>query len=558
MLKKWYEVFAANDCLEDHVTWNDMIDYIKHSACLDFTIHSTCTSTGEAFKFTANSIAIEGDRAIYINDDNTFVGHGAGDNIGAGTNNTLMGHDTGQANNFSSCAFFGYEAGKNNIQNEVTGVGYQTLRDNTGTYNTAIGHAALSAACTGGYNTAIGKSALKANLGGMYNIGIGSSAGLVNTTGHSNVFIGYKAGDHVTIGHENVFIGRQADYSAVDADGCVCIGYLAGGLNNTDNRFYINNSSSAFPLIYGEFDNDKVKFGDNNAAWLFEFEANAISIAGDRAIYIKNDETYIGHGAGDNITPGSGINNTLIGNNAANTLTTGDNNTVVGYWAGKTLAATAERCVFIGAYAGENNTESQTIAIGYEALEENDGFGNLAIGSRALTNNTTGEHNIAIGFQTGKAVTDGYNNSFFGYAAGMYINHGDDNTFGGYNAGYDIVSGCSNTILGSKAGENCAVGVGNSILIGYEAGQNNAVSNRLYINNSNSAFPLIYGEFDNDIVKFGDNSAAWNIQFMQSRIHMLETTTPGAIVNYGALYFKADNKLYAQTGDGVEHEVAFV
>ena len=41
-------------------------------------------------------------------------------------------------------------------------------------------------------------------------------------------------------------------------------------------------------------------------------------------------------------------------------------------------------------------------------------------------------------------------------------------------------------------------------------------------------------------------------------IQMLECTTPSAIPNYGALYFKADNKLYAQDGAGVEHEVAYV
>lgn len=39
---------------------------------------------------------------------------------------------------------------------------------------------------------------------------------------------------------------------------------------------------------------------------------------------------------------------------------------------------------------------------------------------------------------------------------------------------------------------------------------------------------------------------------------MKETTTPTADANHGKLYFKADNKLYAQDGAGVEHEVAYV
>jgi len=37
-----------------------------------------------------------------------------------------------------------------------------------------------------------------------------------------------------------------------------------------------------------------------------------------------------------------------------------------------------------------------------------------------------------------------------------------------------------------------------------------------------------------------------------------ETTTPGADAGYGKLYTKSDNKLYFQSGDGAEHEVAYV
>ena len=37
-----------------------------------------------------------------------------------------------------------------------------------------------------------------------------------------------------------------------------------------------------------------------------------------------------------------------------------------------------------------------------------------------------------------------------------------------------------------------------------------------------------------------------------------ETTTPTSAVGYGKIYTKSDNKLYFQSGDGVEHEIAFV
>jgi len=48
------------------------------------------------------------------------------------------------------------------------------------------------------------------------------------------------------------------------------------------------------------------------------------------------------------------------------------------------------------------------------------------------------------------------------------------------------------------------------------------------------------------------------IKVTDGALHLAERTTPTAIENYGALYFKSDNKIYAQDGDGIEHEVAFV
>ena len=57
-----------------------MVDYIKHSSCTDFTIYSTCTSTGQAFKFTqqgTESIMYGGtntgeDLKIQANDADTY------------------------------------------------------------------------------------------------------------------------------------------------------------------------------------------------------------------------------------------------------------------------------------------------------------------------------------------------------------------------------------------------------------------------------------------------------------------------------------------------------
>jgi trimeric autotransporter adhesin len=75
----------------------------------------------------------------------------------------------------------------------------------------------------------------------MGNTFVGAFSGNFNTTGQNNVYLGYKAGENAGDGNGNVFIGFES------------------GLNESgSNRLYIENSSSSTPLIYGEFDNDKI------------------------------------------------------------------------------------------------------------------------------------------------------------------------------------------------------------------------------------------------------------------------------------------------------------
>jgi hypothetical protein len=56
-------------------------------------------------------------------------------------------------------------------------------------------------------------------------------------------------------------------------------------------------------------------------------------------------------------------------------------------------------------------------------------------------------------------------------------------------------------LIGSGAGFNLGASNNANVFLGYQSGYNASSSNQLYIENSNSATPLIYGEFDNDLVK---------------------------------------------------------
>ena len=98
------------------------------------------------------------------------------------------------------------------------------------------------------------------------------------------------------------------------------------------------------------------------------------------------------------------------------------------------------------------------------------------------------------------AGTTGSANTFIGRAAGYY-NTGYYNTFLGDSAGYSNTTGYRNVFLG------------------YQAGYNETGSDRLYIHNSDSTSPLIYGDFNgrtiqiNGSLNIADASAASDISF---------------------------------------------
>jgi hypothetical protein len=64
--------------------------------------------------------------------------------------------------------------------------------------------------------------------------------------------------------------------------------------------------------------------------------------------------------------------------------------------------------------------------------------------------------------------------------------------------GYDAKEAENVVAVGYQAGNSSSA---YSVFLGYQAGASETNNNRLYIENSNSSTPLIYGEFDNDILR---------------------------------------------------------
>ncbi|MBN1819109.1 MAG: tail fiber protein, partial [Prolixibacteraceae bacterium] len=213
---------------------------------------------------------------------------------------------------------------------------------------------------------------------------------------------------------------------------------------------------------------------------------------------------FLGTGAGTN---NLALNyNVGIGIGALLTNSNGPFNTATGYQA---------------LYSNSNGDKNS--ATGYKALFSNTSGGhNVAFGENALYTNTTGHKNTALGTRSLFSNTEGIFNSAVGYGA-MYENTmGNYNTSFGHESNYFNQEGSNNTIIGYNAGRGSSVhNKSGNIFLGYRAGYNETGDNKLYIENSNSATPLIYGDFSTDLARINGN-------FEVSGIIKIEGGSPAA------------------------------
>ncbi|PNQ72773.1 hypothetical protein C1T31_09690 [Hanstruepera neustonica] len=158
--------------------------------------------------------------------------------------------------------------------------------------------------------------------------------------------------------------------------------------------------------------------------------------------------------------------------------------------------------IFLGIDAGANDdsSDNQNIGIGFQAFTDNtSGQLNTAMGYQALSSNLTGDNSVAIGARALFNLVNGRENTAIGSAAMSSQLSGAYNVAVGYQVFNQGISLNQNVGLGYQSGYNNG-GTGN-IFIGYQSAYNETGNNKLYIENSNSSSPLIYGEFDNDLLR---------------------------------------------------------
>lgn len=212
--------------------------------------------------------------------------------------------------------------------------------------------------------------------------------------------------------------------------------------------------------------------------------------------------------------------NIYLGTNSGEKNSSGRGNTFIGHASG-TMNTSGDRNSFFGQSSGlDNTTGNYNSFFGEDAgLRNTTGSQNSFFGQDAGSSNIVGKYNSFFGQDAGKVSFSSYNsffgqqagasntlgsdNSFFGHKAGVTNLSGNFNAFFGLGAGLTNRSGSRNSFFGHLAGNQIKTGDGN-ICIGAQSGPNfdsSHVSYRLFIDIQESNDPLIYGEFDNDLVR---------------------------------------------------------
>lgn len=358
----------------------------------------------------------------------------------------------------------------------------------------------------------------------------------------------------------------------------VCIGtYCGSNMNNANSATYIGSMCGQYST------------GNRNVYLGTECGKNSSSANNSVAIGFRSLEN--GGGAGGNSAIGSrclssliaGARNVAIGNQCLENNYTGNSNVAIGYQAANVLngdnnVILGYQAMIYGGYSG--GVINNSICIGYRAGYWNNGTNTVAIGTSAIGNtlaSMTGDNNVAIGTQAGENITSGELNCIVGNFAGQNLNTGSKNVIIGTECGLHTNTNnlvaigykCASYNFGSECiliGTNCGVqpftgwsdgrdvmlgnncgycSHGRSIFIGDHAGARDseysniaigvtAGTNDLYYNSLNPADPISGGPFYGSRynINIGTNSNTLTSQFVISGI-IVDSEVSYAVLSTG-------------------------
>ncbi len=206
----------------------------------------------------------------------------------------------------------------------------------------------------------------------------------------------------------------------------------------------------------------------------------ALDVAED----IQIDNVYVGRGSG------SIISNTILGNQALNSNTSGARNSAVG---------------FKGLTANEDGSDNSSF--GYQALKTNStGSGNTASGSNSMLFNTIGQQNTASGLSSLSGNTEGDLNTAHGAYALSSNQLGSKNTAVGSRALLSNDLGSNNVAIGHATlyhttnksglvavGDSAMFNNGLGIAVPWQGVRNVAVGSKSMYSNTSGTFNVAIG-----------------------------------------------------------------
>ncbi|NOR45519.1 MAG: hypothetical protein GQ534_08025 [Candidatus Delongbacteria bacterium] len=281
-----------------------------------------------------------------------------------------------------------------------------------------------------------------------------------NTTGKEGMVDVLKVTKDATQMREGVLGEKYTDFSRSNLFLGVEAGVATTGYNN---------------IFFGNYAGKENAYGDNNL--------------------------FIGSNAGR--YSGFGDNNIFLGNQSGYNNLEGNSNIFIGLWSGYSNT-TGYNNIFVGEHTGYSNTTGYSnVFIGLRSGYSNRfGGNNVFLGEEAGYSCLNGGNNVFLGESAGRTIEDAYGNVFLGQSAGKILLSGDMNTYVGYYAGSGYGGGTDfngNVYVGAYSGTYCEGDY--NVFLGYNSGSNELNSNRLYIDNSNTSTPLIYGEFDTNLLR---------------------------------------------------------
>jgi len=273
------------------------------------------------------------------------------------------------------------------------------------------------------------------------------------------------------------------------------------------------------PTDWSYFDS---KIGGTGSLYLIPYFTGTNTVAGTPNFKWNNPTNNL-EIAGSVSLAQSGANNTIkIGSGAF--VNTGFNNIFLGSSSGASNT-TGYEGVFIGTGSGQTNVSgNQNVGVGTNTLASNTASGNTAIGNNGLYTNSTGSGNVGIGASSLYLNATGASNTAVGSDA-MFRNTASNNTGVGRYAIFNVQNGGNNTAVGyaalysgtnSTASSNVAAGyraganvTGNgNVFLGNQAADGpTSISNQLWIDNSSTSTPLIFGDFAQDTLRVNSTFA---------------------------------------------------